>query len=51
MSFRPSIEQLSQIEDKIMVNFPEYLKNDITVALSSFLKMNYYPTALLNEIN
>jgi len=40
-----------QIEDKIMVNLPEYLKSDVSVALVSLLRLNYYPHAIFNELN
>jgi len=34
-----------------MVNLPEYLKNDVSVALTSLLRLNYYPYAIFTELN
>lgn len=34
-----------------MVGLPEYIKSDVTVALVSLLKLNYYPLAILSELN
>lgn len=34
-----------------MINLPEYLKSDISIALSSLLRLNYYPHAIFTELN
>ena len=34
-----------------MVGLTEYIKSDVTVALVSLLKLNYYPLAILSELN
>lgn len=36
---------------KILSNFPEYLNNDVTIALVSLLRLKYYPKAVLKELN
>jgi hypothetical protein len=51
IKFKPSRAQLVQIEDKIMVNFPEYLKADITIPIVCLLKLKYFPQAIFTELN
>jgi hypothetical protein len=51
LAFRPTRDQLLQIEDKIMINLPEYLKSDLSIALTSLLRLNYYPHAIFTELN
>ena len=48
---KPTRAQLTQIEDKIMVNLPEYLKSDITIPLVCMLKLKFFTQAIFNELN
>lgn len=34
-----------------MVNFPEYLKADITIPIVCLLKLRYFPQAIFTELN
>lgn len=43
LKFKPTFGQLSQIETKIIKEFPEYLEHDITIPIISMLKLGFYP--------
>ncbi len=42
---------MSQIEQKIFSNLPEYLKTDVSVILVSLMRLGYYPSSVFGELN
>ena len=39
------------IEAKIILTLPDYLRVDISIALVSLLKLGYYPGTIFGELN
>lgn len=51
LSYRPKEPELRELEEQIMRSLPEYLRADVSVALVSLLKLDYYPTKIVAELN
>ena len=51
ITFFPSGKNLSDIETKIVFDFHEYLKHDLSVSMHSLLKLQHYPAKILAELN
>jgi hypothetical protein len=41
----------SLIEEKVMQEYPKYISLDLATIVSSFLKLNYVPHQIIDELN
>lgn len=46
-----SQQALETIEKKVMADFPKFMSMDLASIISSFLRLNYVPRQILNELN